>query len=90
MACMVGIFGAAIVYTNLAGGHVKALNRSLTSKGSSMFVSSIYAGAALGGYTMGKLIEATSWQFAGQLQIALVSAIIAVLALLLRENEFSK
>jgi len=90
MACMVGIFGAAIVYTNLAGGHVKSLNRSLTSKGSSMFVSSIYTGAALGGYTMGKLVESSGWQFAGQIQITLVSLVIAVLALALREGEFSK
>ena len=57
MALLVGIFGAAIVYTNLAGGHIKSLRRSLASKGSSMFVSSIYAGGALGGYMMGSLLR---------------------------------
>ncbi|MGE3892052.1 MAG: MFS transporter [Steroidobacteraceae bacterium] len=90
MAALVGIFGAAIVYTNLAGGHVKALNRSLTSKGSSMFVTSVYGGAALGGYTMGKLVESSGWEFAGHIQISLASAIVAGLALTLRESEFSK
>ena len=49
LALGVGTFGAAIVYTNLAGCHIKSLRRSMASKGSSMFVSSIYAGGALGG-----------------------------------------
>ena len=30
LATLVGVFGAAIVYTNLAGGHVKSLKRTLT------------------------------------------------------------
>ena len=90
LATLVGAFGAAIVYTNLAGGHIKALNRTLTSKGSGMFVTSVYGGAAMGGYTMGLLVENWSWAFAGQMQISLLSLIVAVLALGLRENEFSK
>ena len=90
LATGVGVFGAAIVYTNLAGGHVKALKRTLTSKGSGMFVTSVYGGAAMGGYTMGLLVENYSWKFAGQIQISLLCLIIAVLALGLRQSEFSK
>jgi predicted MFS family arabinose efflux permease len=90
LAFLVGVFGAAIVYTNLAGGHVKALRRTLTSKGSGMFVTSVYGGAALGGYTMGLLVENWSWGFAGQIQISLLCLVIAVLALGLRQNDFSK
>jgi len=90
LATLVGVFGAAIVYTNLAGGHVKALKRTLTSKGSGMFVTSIYGGAAMGGYTMGLLVENWSWAFAGQIQISLLCMVIAVLALGLRQSEFSK
>ena len=90
LAFLVGVFGAAIVYTNLAGGHVKALKRTLTSKGSGMFVTSVYGGAALGGYTMGLLVENYSWGIAGQIQISLLCMIIAVLALGLRQSEFSK
>jgi len=90
LATLVGVFGAAIVYTNLAGGHVKALKRTLTSKGSGMFVTSVYGGAALGGYTMGLLVENYSWAFAGQIQISLLCMMIAVLALGLRQSEFSK
>jgi predicted MFS family arabinose efflux permease len=90
LATLVGVFGAAIVYTNLAGGHVKALKRTLTSKGSGMFVTSVYGGAALGGYTMGLLVENLSWAMAGKIQISLLCMMIAVLALALRQSEFSK
>ncbi len=90
LATLIGVFGAAIVYTNLAGGHVKALRRTLTSKGSGMFVTTVYGGAAMGGYTMGLLVENYSWKFAGQIQISLLCLIIAVLALGLRQSEFSK
>jgi len=90
LATLVGIFGAAIVYTNLAGGHVKSLKRTLTSKGSGMFVTSVYGGAALGGYTMGLLVDNYSWSFAGQVQLSLLCLVIAALALGLRQSEFSQ
>ena len=90
LATLVGVFGAAIVYTNLAGGHVKSLKRTLTSKGSGMFVTSVYGGAAMGGYTMGLLVDNYSWAFAGQVQISLLCLVIAVLALGLRQSDFSK
>jgi DHA1 family inner membrane transport protein len=90
MALGVGTFGAAIVYTNLAGGHIKSLRRSLASKGSSMFVSSIYAGGALGGLIMGSLVANWGWGVAGQIQISLLSVTIAILVFGLRPSEFSK
>lgn len=90
MALLVGIFGAAIVYTNLAGGHIKALRRSLASKGSSMFISSVYAGGALGGYMMGSLVANWGWVVAGRIQMTLLSLISAMLVFALRTNEFSK
>lgn len=89
LATLVGIFGAAIVYTNLAGGHVKSLKRTLTSKGSGMFVTSIYGGAALGGYTMGLLVDNYSWAVAGQVQISFLCLVIGILALGLKQSEFS-
>ena len=90
MAFLVGLFGASIVYTNLAGGHIKSLRRSLASKGSSMFVSSVYAGGALGGYLMGQLVANWGWGVAGQIQISLVSLLVALLVFGLRTSEFSK
>ena len=90
MAFLVGTFGASIVYVNLAGGHIKALRRSLANKGSSMFVSSIYAGGALGGYMMGSLVANWGWGVAGQIQISLVSLISAILVLWVRPSEMSR
>ena len=90
LALLFGVFGASIVYTNLAGGHIKALRRNLANKGSSMFISSIYAGGALGGYMMGSLVANWGWGVAGQIQISLLSLISAILVFGLRTNEFSK
>jgi predicted MFS family arabinose efflux permease len=90
LATLVGIFGAAIVYTNLAGGHVKSLKRTLTAKGSGMFVTSVYGGAAIAGYTMGLLVENYGWAVAGQVQISALCVVIALLALGLKQSEFSQ
>ena len=90
LATLVGGFGAAVVYTNLAGGHVKSLKRSLTGKGSGMFVTSVYGGAAIGGWTMGLLVEKYGWTTAGHIQISALCLIIAALSLLLRQSEFSQ
>ena len=90
MALLVGVFGASIVYTNLAGGHIKSLRRSLANKGSSMFISSIYAGGALGGFMMGSLVANWGWGVAGQIQISLLSLISAIVVFGLRPSEFSK
>jgi predicted MFS family arabinose efflux permease len=90
LATLVGVFGAAIIYTNLAGGHVKALKRSMTGKGSGLFVTSVYGGAAIAGLTMGTLIENYGWAFAGQVQISGLCVVIAILALFIREKDFSR
>jgi len=90
MALLVGIFGAAIIYTNLAGGHIKALRRSLANKGSSMFVSSMYAGGAFGGLIMGSMVASWGWGVAGQIQVSLLSLVSALLVFGLRPGEFSK
>jgi MFS family permease len=56
LTCAYGVTGSAILYVNLAGYHVKALRRSLSSRGSGMFVTSLYGGAAFGGYLLGWIV----------------------------------
>jgi len=90
MALLVGIFGGSIVYTNLAGGHIKSLRRSLANKGSSMFISSLYAGGALGGYLMGSLVSNWGWAVAGQIQFSLLALISTILVFGLRPSEMSR
>lgn len=88
--CLYGIAGAAVLYNTLAGSHIKALRRNLSSRGSSMFVTTLYAGAAFGGFLMGDLVKHVGWMHAGQVQISLLTALGALLAVGIRDSEMSK
>ena len=85
-----GIVGAAILYNTLAGAHIKSLRRNLSSRGSSMFVTTLYAGAAFGGFLMGDLVKHLGWTQAGQIQISLLTLLGALLAFGIRESAMSK
>ena len=87
---MYGIIGSSILYVNLAGYHIKALRRSLSSRGSGTFVTSLYAGAAFGGYLMGSLVTSLGWIRASEIQMSLLTVIGAGFALFLRQNEMSR
>jgi DHA1 family inner membrane transport protein len=89
LTCIYGVAGSAVLYVNLAGYHVKALRRSLSSRGSGMFVTSLYGGAAFGGYLLGWIVGHGGWLFASEIQISLLSVVGAVLALALRPGEMS-
>jgi DHA1 family inner membrane transport protein len=84
-----GVTGSAVLYVNLAGYHVKALRRSLSSSGSGMFVTSLYAGAAFGGLFLGKLANWGGWLRASEIEMSLFCFIGAILALALRPSEMS-
>jgi MFS family permease len=90
LTCIYGITGSAILYVNLAGYHVKALRRSLSNRGSGMFVTSLYGGAAFGGYLLGWLVNhAGGWLVASEIQMSLFCFVGAILALALRPSEMS-
>jgi sugar phosphate permease len=89
LTCIYGVTGSAVLYVNLAGCHVKALKRSLSSKGSGMFVTSLYAGAAFGGYFLGSLATPFGWQVASEIAMTAMCLVGAVLALGLRPSEMS-
>jgi len=89
LTCIYGIAGSAVLYVNLAGCHVKALRRSLSSKGSGMFVTSLYAGAAFGGYFLGALASSFGWQQGSEISMTAMCLIGAVLALGIRPSEMS-
>ncbi len=84
-----GVVGSAILYVNLAGYHVRSVQRSLSSRGSGMFVTSLYTSSALAGYLMGFFANRIGWAAAFGVQISLFSMIAAVLALGLRPKEMS-
>ncbi|MGH9680975.1 MAG: MFS transporter, partial [Candidatus Acidiferrales bacterium] len=91
-AVFAGIFGAiasGTIYVNLAGYHVKAVQSSMSSRASGMFVTSFYATAAAAGFVMGGFASRFGWALAGELQISLLSLIAAGLALTLRPDRMS-
>lgn len=89
LTCALGVVGSAVIYVNLAGYHVKALQGSLASRGSGMFVTSFYASSAIAGYLMGWLANDVGWVMAGMIQISLLSLAGAALSLALRPNQMS-
>lgn len=84
-----GVIVSGMIYVNLAGYHVKALRRSLASRGSGLFVTSLYGSAAVAGYVMGWVVTHAGWGTAGAIQISLLSLVAAGLALALRPAEMS-
>lgn len=84
-----GVIVSGMIYVNLAGYHVKALRSSLASRGSGIFVTSLYASAAVAGYLMGWIAGHGGWVAAGAIQISLLSLIAGGLALALRPDQMS-
>ena len=84
-----GVVVSGMIYVNLAGYHVKALRRSLASRGSGLFVTSLYGSAAFAGYVMGWVVTHAGWATAGAIQISLLSLVAAGLALALQPADMS-
>jgi predicted MFS family arabinose efflux permease len=84
-----GVVGSSILYVNLAGYHVKAVQGDLASKGSGLFVTSLYAASAFSGYLMGAIVSRSSWLLAGEIQMSLLALIGAAVAMLLRPEEMA-
>jgi predicted MFS family arabinose efflux permease len=84
LSCAWGVIVSGVVYVNLAGYHVKAVQRHLASRASGLFVTSLYVSAAFAGYVMGWIANRAGWGHAGTLQISMCSLAAAVLALALR------
>jgi len=89
LTCAYGAVGSGSIYVNLAGYHVKAVQSTLSSRASGMFVTSLYAAAAAAGYLMGGIANHAGWAAAGEIQISLLSAVAAVFALTLRPDQMA-
>src|ERR1700722_5866562 len=75
LTCLYGAIGSGAIYVNLAGYHVKAVRSALSSRASGMFVTSVYAAAAIAGFLMGRIASHGGWALAGEIQISLLSTI---------------
>ena len=86
LSCAWGVIVSGVVYVNLAGYHVKAVQRQLASRASGLFVTSLYVSAAFAGYVMGWIANQASWGHAGILQISMCSFAASALALGVRSH----
>jgi MFS transporter, DHA1 family, inner membrane transport protein len=84
-----GVIGSAVLYVNLAGYHVKAVQGNLAGRGSGLFVTSLYGAAAFGGYLIGALATKDGWMHAAEVQICLLCLIGAILAFALHPEQMS-
>ena len=84
-----GVVVSGVIYVNLGGYHVKSLRRTLASRGSGIFVTSLYGSASVAGYVMGWIATQAGWAAAGMLQLSFLSLIAAILALALRPDQMS-
>lgn len=83
------VFGGAIsgmVYANLSAGIIKSMKRSLASRGSGLFVTSLYFPAAFAGFLLGSLANSLGWTVAGLIQLSIFSVVSALLALAARPS----
>ena len=84
-----GFIVSGTIYVNLAGFHVKSVDATLTGRASGVFVTSLYAAAAVAGYLLGFLANCVGWGQAGLIQITALSVIGLVLSLGLRSDRIS-
>jgi hypothetical protein len=84
-----GVVVSGMIYVNLAGYLVKSLGRSLASRGSGIFVTSLYGSASVAGYVMGWIATYAGWATAGAIQLSLLSLIAGSLGLALRPAKMS-
>ena len=84
-----GVVVSGMIYVNLAGYLVKSLGSSLASRGSGIFVTSLYGSASVAGYVMGWIATYAGWATAGAIQLSLLSLIAGSLGLALRPDKMS-
>ena len=82
-----GVVVSGTIYVNLAGYLVKSVQSNLSSRGSGIFVTTLYGSASIAGYLMGWIATRSGWAMAGAVQFTLLSLIAAGLALALRTKE---
>jgi MFS family permease len=82
-----GVVVSGTIYVNLAGYLVKSLRSNLSSRGSGIFVTTLYGSASIAGYVMGWIATRGGWAMAGAVQFTFLSVIAAGLALALRPKE---
>lgn len=85
-----GLTVSGVLYVNLAGYHIKAVQAALTNRATGVFVTTLYGAGAFAGYTIGGFAARFGWSTAGLLQISLAATVGVVLTLLLHTDRMSQ
>ncbi|WP_462065840.1 MFS transporter [Microbacterium saperdae] len=85
-----GLVASSGIYVGLATALVKSMSEDHSSRASGLFTSCIYIPAGFAGLLFGTIVNTAGWNAAGLIQIAGLSVVSAVLALVLRDADFSR
>lgn len=85
-----GLVASAGLYVGLAASLVKSMSEAHSSRASGLFTSCIYVAAGFAGLVFSLIVEAVGWNAAGLAQITGLSIVSGLLALALRDADFSK
>jgi MFS family permease len=81
-----GVAFSGTIFVNLAAYHVKSVRGELAGRASGLFVTALYAAATVAGYSIGWLARLFGWTTAGNLQLALLCFLGALLSLAVRPD----
>lgn len=79
-----GIAFSGTIFVNLAAYQVKSVTGELAGRASGVFVTSLYASATVAGYAIGWLVRSFGWTTAGDVQLAALCLLGAILSLMVR------
>ena len=90
LSLVLGATFSGTIFVNLAACHVKSVTANLAGRASGLFVTCVYGSATLAGYLIGWIARLAGWTIAGNIQLAALCLVGAIVALLLRPEEMSR
>jgi MFS transporter, DHA1 family, inner membrane transport protein len=90
LSLVLGATFSGTIFVNLAAYHVKSVAANLSGRASGVFVTSVYGSATIAGYAIGWIAKLAGWTVAGNIQLALLCLIGALVALLLRPERMAR
>jgi DHA1 family inner membrane transport protein len=90
LSFVLGATFSGTIFVNLAACHVKSVTSDLAGRASGLFVTCVYGSATVAGYLIGWIVGLSSWQVAGDTQLAGLCLVGAATALLLRPEQMAR
>jgi MFS transporter, DHA1 family, inner membrane transport protein len=81
-----GVAFSGTIFVNLAAYQVNSVRGDLAGRASGLFVTALYGSATLAGYSIGWLVRLFGWTTAGNVQLAVLCFLGAILSLMVRPD----